>query len=175
VPTPTPVLEERLTFATAFDPAPAKIAVGAVVAVVGIVRLIVLLRRGRPPLRRLADRPGLRQRHRCRRAGAVAGSHRGPGEFEPPEGIRPGQLGTLIDEQANLLDVTATIIDLAVRASSSSRRCRARATSTSRLPPHRPRQEPRRAAPYEVVLMDSLFETGSVVELSDLKYKFSAK
>ncbi len=29
--------------------------------------------------------------------------------------------------------------------------------------------------PYEVLLLDSLFETGSVVELSDLKYKFSAK
>ena len=33
----------------------------------------------------------------------------------PPEGVRPGQVGTLIDEQANTLDVTATIVDLAVR------------------------------------------------------------
>ena len=38
-----------------------------------------------------------------------------PVEFVPPDGIRPGQVGTLIDEQANPLDVTATIIDLAVR------------------------------------------------------------
>lgn len=36
-------------------------------------------------------------------------------EFAPPEGVRPGQVGTLIDEQANPLDVTATIVDLAVR------------------------------------------------------------
>jgi hypothetical protein len=36
-------------------------------------------------------------------------------EFTPPDGVRPGQVGTLIDEQANPLDVTATIVDLAVR------------------------------------------------------------
>ena len=34
----------------------------------------------------------------------------------PPDSLRPGQIGTLIDEQANPLDVTATIIDLAVRS-----------------------------------------------------------
>jgi uncharacterized membrane protein YgcG len=38
-----------------------------------------------------------------------------PVEFVPPDGLRPGQVGTLIDERANTLDVTATIIDLAVR------------------------------------------------------------
>ena len=32
-----------------------------------------------------------------------------------PTACGPGQVGTLIDEQANTLDVTATIIDLAVR------------------------------------------------------------
>jgi len=36
-------------------------------------------------------------------------------QFTPPAGLRPGQLGTLLDEQANAIDVTATIIDLAVR------------------------------------------------------------
>ncbi len=38
-----------------------------------------------------------------------------PVEFAPPEDLRPGQVGTIIDEQANTLDVTATIVDLAVR------------------------------------------------------------
>jgi hypothetical protein len=38
-----------------------------------------------------------------------------PVEYGPPEEIRPGQMGTLIDEVANPLDVTATIVDLAVR------------------------------------------------------------
>ena len=38
-----------------------------------------------------------------------------PVEFGPPNGIRPGQVGTLVDERANTLDVGATIVDLAVR------------------------------------------------------------
>ncbi|MGH2541037.1 MAG: DUF2207 domain-containing protein, partial [Actinomycetota bacterium] len=38
-----------------------------------------------------------------------------PVEFAPPEDMRPGQMGTLIDEQANVLDVSATLVDLAVR------------------------------------------------------------
>lgn len=36
-------------------------------------------------------------------------------QFQPPPGLRPGQLGTLIDEKADTRDVTATIVDLAVR------------------------------------------------------------
>ena len=38
-----------------------------------------------------------------------------PVEFVPPDGLRPGQIGTLVDFKANPLDVTATIVDLAVR------------------------------------------------------------
>ncbi|GAA4230610.1 hypothetical protein FHR32_003632 [Streptosporangium album] len=37
------------------------------------------------------------------------------GHFAPPDGVRPGQIGTLMDEQADVIDVTATIVDLAVR------------------------------------------------------------
>jgi uncharacterized membrane protein len=36
-------------------------------------------------------------------------------EFEPPEHLKPGQMGLLVDERADTLDVTATIVDLAVR------------------------------------------------------------
>src|SRR5207249_3874969 len=43
------------------------------------------------------------------------GDAEGPVEFAPPDGIRPGQIGTLIDEHANTVDVSATIVDLAVR------------------------------------------------------------
>ena len=45
----------------------------------------------------------------------VEGDASAPVEFGPPEGIKPGQVGTLIDERANTLDVSATIVDLAVR------------------------------------------------------------
>ena len=43
------------------------------------------------------------------------GDAEAPVEFAPPENVRPGQIGTLIDERANVLDVTATIVDLAGR------------------------------------------------------------
>lgn len=36
-------------------------------------------------------------------------------DFTPPAGLRPGEVGTLIDERIDPVDVTATIIDLAVR------------------------------------------------------------
>ena len=36
-------------------------------------------------------------------------------EFTPPEGLRPAEIGLLLDEHADTKDVTATIIDLAVR------------------------------------------------------------
>lgn len=36
-------------------------------------------------------------------------------EYFPPEKLRPAEVGTLIDERADTLDVSATIIDLAVR------------------------------------------------------------
>jgi len=36
-------------------------------------------------------------------------------EFTPPENLRPAEIGVLIDERADTLDVTATIIDLATR------------------------------------------------------------
>ncbi len=36
-------------------------------------------------------------------------------EYEPPEKLRPAQAGLLVDEHADTKDVTATIVDLAVR------------------------------------------------------------
>jgi len=39
----------------------------------------------------------------------------GPVVYRPPEGLRPAQLGVLLDEKADPLDVTATVVDLAVR------------------------------------------------------------
>jgi hypothetical protein len=35
--------------------------------------------------------------------------------FQPPDGVRPGQLGTVVDESADVVDIVATVLDLAVR------------------------------------------------------------
>lgn len=36
-------------------------------------------------------------------------------EYEPPDGLRPAEIGVLMDERADALDVSATIVDLASR------------------------------------------------------------
>ena len=38
-----------------------------------------------------------------------------PVRYEPPEGLTPAEVGTLVDESADMEDVTATLLDLAVR------------------------------------------------------------
>ncbi len=48
-------------------------------------------------------------RGRDPRIGAVAV------QYAPPEGMSPAEAGTLVDEQAAMRDITATIVDLAVR------------------------------------------------------------
>jgi hypothetical protein len=48
-------------------------------------------------------------RGRDPRVGAIAV------QYEPPAGLSPGEVGTLVDDQAAMRDITATIVDLAVR------------------------------------------------------------
>ncbi len=35
-------------------------------------------------------------------------------QYEPPDGLTPGEVGTLVDTQASMRDITATLVDLAV-------------------------------------------------------------
>ena len=140
VPTPVPILEEKLTFSTAFDPAPGKIAVGVGALVLGVVGLVWLLRKGRD--RRFVGSTTDQAFGNItgeEEAVPLRGRVTSPVEFEPPEGIRPGQLGTLIDEEANLLDITATIVDLAgARLHPDPGGAeRGRQAAQARLPPHR--------------------------------------
>jgi uncharacterized membrane protein len=36
-------------------------------------------------------------------------------QYEPPDGLTPGEMGTLVDSSAAMRDITATLVDLAVR------------------------------------------------------------
>jgi uncharacterized membrane protein YgcG len=36
-------------------------------------------------------------------------------QYEPPEGLTPGEVGAMVDETIDLRDITATVVDLAVR------------------------------------------------------------
>ena len=113
-----PIIEERQTLQRAFSLTPLTGA-GAlgVFAVLSGGAMALVSRHGRDE-RYLGLTPGLEpgaeQQGRTSRVPMV-GREPVAVQFTPPEGLRPGQVGTLLDEQANVLDVTATIVDLAVR------------------------------------------------------------
>jgi uncharacterized membrane protein YgcG len=100
----------------------------------------------------------------------------GPVEFAPPEDLRPGQVGTLIDEEANTLDVSATIVDLAVR----------KHLVIEEIPKKwmlgkpdwkltRLEGDAEGLLQYERTLLEGLFEDGGQIELSDLRKKFATR
>lgn len=117
VPPPQPVLRERWTLQRAFSVTPLTIGLAGAIALLVAVGLGYLFwtsgrdRRaiGTPVDIAYATSQGGEQPVPLFERGAT------PVEYAPPEEIRPGQVGTLVDEAANPLDVSATIVDLAVR------------------------------------------------------------
>jgi uncharacterized membrane protein YgcG len=110
-----PVIGERIDYSDAFVPTAAT--GGAAVLIAGAGSALVVAR----ARRRGRDRAALGLP-----AGVVAGAPGGGRAFHehrppvavvssPPDGVLPGELGTLLDEVADPRDVTATIVDLAVR------------------------------------------------------------
>jgi hypothetical protein len=99
-----PIYERRRTVATAFsvNGVTGAALLGLLALLAGGIGALYLLR-GRDA--RVVVKKAAEGDH-----APVAGS-----EFEPPDGVRPGQIGTLVDERADVIDVTATIVDLAVR------------------------------------------------------------
>lgn len=99
-----------------------------------------------------------------------------PVEFAPPGDLRPGQVGTIIDEQANTLDVTATIVDLAVRGY----------LTIEEIPKegwfgkpdwalHRTDKADADLLTYESTLLSGLFKDGNDPTLSSLRRTFSER
>ena len=104
------------------------------------------------------------------------GDAEAPVEFGPPEGIRPGQLGTLIDERANTLDVSATMVDLAVRGFFVIQEIPKEGLFGKpdwRLVRLESAQEG--LLPYERLLLSGLFRDGDDVTLSSLRTTFAER
>jgi hypothetical protein len=95
-------------------------------------------------------------------------------EFVPPEGVRPGQVGTLIDERANVLDVTATIVDFAVRRHLHITELPREGTwSQQDWELSKLTDGDADFLPYEKELFDALFDGRDRVRLSELKDTFA--
>ena len=140
---PGPVLVERWTLPRAFAVTPVSGGIaGGLLAVVVIAGAVLAWRR-----------------HRWNSGPAVPvpGHGQPPAEAAPPAGLRPGQVGTLLDGVANPRDVTATIVDLAVRGY----------LQIEDAPPHQIRPDWRLVrlgktgglAKYERILLHGLFES----------------
>jgi uncharacterized protein (TIGR04222 family) len=170
-----PILEERWSLARAFAITPVTAGGSFVLLAVILIGFgLILWRRGRD-LRyqgSSVDQVMGSARGPAQRVPLLEGGE-GPAEFAPPADLRPGQIGTLLDERAGTLDVTATIVDLAVR----------KFLVIEEIPKHgwfgkpdwkltRTEQAPTDLLPYERELLDALFATGSEVDLSSLRRTF---
>jgi uncharacterized protein (TIGR04222 family) len=178
VPEPKPILEERWSAGRAFGlTTRSGIASLAVLGAAGWLIGMVWWRSGRDRrfLGSVVDQT----------MGGTAGDEQvpigegdveGPVEFAPPDGIRPGEIGTLIDERANVLDVTATLVDLAVRGF----------LLIQEIPKEgwfgkpdwrliKLRQDDKDLRPYERKLLTSVFQDADDVAVSDLKLKFATR
>jgi len=89
-------------------------------------------------------------------------------EFGPPQNMRPAELGLILDESADPKDVTATIVDLAVRGH----------ITITELPQVKDWELTRKGAPvselmpYEKTILDGMFIGLNRMRLSELKIFF---
>ena len=174
-PPPELLFSDIFTIEDVFAVTPQTVGLGGAVALVGFAGLGVLVwRRGRDYRyvgsavdAAMGNESGDEERIPLGQKDA------GTVEFVPPNGIRPGQVGTLLDERANLLDVTATIIDLAVRKHLRIVEVDDDGDADYELQKLEGGQGD--LLPYEHRLYGDLFKTGDAVRLSSLKYEFASE
>ena len=117
VPTPKPILEQRRTLGRAFAVTPVTAGVSSgllVLFIAGFLIVMWLFGRDRRYRGSAVDQSFGTSDGTDERAPLFEHTET-PVEFTPPDDLRPGQVGTLVGFRAHPLDVTATIIDLAVR------------------------------------------------------------
>lgn len=114
-----------------------------------------------------------------------------PVQFRPPEDLRPAQLGFLVDERVDPVDVSATLVHLAVRGYLVIEEETSKVLWISRTDwtLRRTGKEPSGLLPYERALLDGLFAdaeqvgdpddpeggTWPEVSVSDLKGEFATE
>jgi uncharacterized membrane protein YgcG len=177
---PKPILEERITFARGFEASPPKIAGAALVALLGGGLVLGLgWRKGRDRVGSGAATDAAFAAEVGREAGTpvpLRGGVGTPVEFVPPDGIRPGQLGTHTHETADTVDGAPTIVDLAVRGYLRIEEVpdeKGKGKVDDYVFHRLAKSDGLRA--YESMLLGELFSAGPQVTLSSLKNTFAAK
>jgi uncharacterized membrane protein YgcG len=101
--------------------------------------------------------------------------------YEPPPDVSPGTIGTLVDERVDMADITATLVDLAIRGYVTIRTDveeqfwglkKSNVTSFTRNPEKRVQD----LLPHEQLVLDGIFaKHASPVTTEDLKEEFYLK
>ncbi|GAA3728100.1 hypothetical protein HDA32_000239 [Spinactinospora alkalitolerans] len=157
-----------LTSAFAITPGTASV-FGLLLAVLvgGLVALIRL---------RARDERALRTEAAAGDSAPLLSGGEGAIRFRPPDNVHPGQIGTLIDEQADVVDITATVVDLAVRGHLTIEELpHEHFTSVDWQLVKRPSPEDDELLHYERLLLDALFHNRDEVKLSELGDNFASR
>ncbi|MXX24259.1 MAG: DUF2207 domain-containing protein [Caldilineaceae bacterium SB0668_bin_21] len=91
---------------------------------------------------------------------------------EPPSDLAPGVVGTLLDEQADMQDIVATLVDLAQRKVVSITEDNTGKSRSARDFIYRYENRKLPVSSFEKHLLHSLFRGRSDVRLSDLRHRF---
>lgn len=96
--------------------------------------------------------------------------------YEPPKDMTPAEAGTMIGDSVHPRDVTCTIVDLAVRGYIKIEEISEKhfLSSSKDYIFHllKPMNQWQGLAPHERVMLENMFQGGSEVRLSSLKYQF---
>ncbi len=169
---PGPILRRRPNIANGLHPTPINLGGGLLIALLGSAGALFAAYRVGRDRRYVGTLPGLVPGY-----GEAAVEERKPlgdkppvvVEFGVPDGIRPGQVGTLQDERADVVDVTATIVDFAVRGHLHIKELGGDNWELTQLTPEHPS-----FLPYEKALFNALFFNRTSVTVSDLKQTFAS-
>ncbi|HEY0188302.1 MAG TPA: DUF2207 domain-containing protein [Cellulomonas sp.] len=172
-----PILVDPIDALAPVRPASVGGAVALLVLLGGAALVIVRVRRTGRDRAHLGLTPGLRPAdgapgrtgRRDRRAPVAV-------QLTPPDGVRVGEVGVLVDERADPVDVTATLIDLAVRGylriEEVHRKNPAAKAEDWTLVALRPADDD--LLPFEVTLLARVFDHRDRVRLSDLRTTFAS-
>ncbi len=93
--------------------------------------------------------------------------------YEPPDGLSPAEVGTLIDERVDLRDISAVIIDLAVRGFLTIKEIPSKSMFSSRADYQFTRGDVAKGLkPFETEMYGMLFKDRNEVLVSELETKF---
>ncbi|HUH07968.1 MAG TPA: DUF2207 domain-containing protein [Egibacteraceae bacterium] len=176
---PEPLLIERFSFSAAMAGSPFAIPLTVLTALLAFGSVTVLaFRQGRDRIARGAVSVDGRVEGQSGDGGRrrpLFAPRAVPVQFRPPAALRPGQLGLIVDERVDPVDLSATIVDLAVRGHLKIAEIESKTLWISRADWRLTRTENAedKLLGYESRLLKGLFSDGDEVDLSDLKGKFA--